>query len=151
MKKQQYYKVVRVINNTLHSAISNKFYDVKYEVDKEVFPHEKLPKSKLFVFDSLEAAQKFVAYNIHRGDYAIYMTDVKNPHKKETICSIEALNDTSPYYKNELLNAWNDNWCWFQYRGITSPQGNMCVDSVTLRERVDFIKSPTKYPLFTKI
>jgi len=124
-----YYKVV---NNSLRSAISWKLpstFVVQYEIGKWIYPN--IPKTKLMVFEKLEQARKFSAFNS-----IIFTCLVKNPsHKSIFVPRIQR------YFINEFLQEWKklrkkqlQHKKFFNQKWI--PEGTIFVSAVKLLERV---------------
>lgn len=119
-----FYKVVKSINRGLMSARSVSFEDypnpkhiIHYRTQRWVKP--KIPKSKIFVFDSLENARSFKDYNEH-----IYECEVRNPIKCSKIANL----------LHDIYSFWI--WTWTSVSTSEPPKGTYICDAVKLIRRV---------------
>ena len=120
----KFYKVVRKRTKEckdLSSAIIGHDYVLKYKTQRWRRPI--LKGSKIFVFDSIENAQKFINKEYAQTIYSIYECEVKNPQKTTGLAFVP-----NTY---SIERFWEGNFNSFRF-----PYGSYCVDAVKLIKKI---------------
>lgn len=131
-----YYKVV---NRTLDGLFSaNSFYQIEYKIGEWTKPEF----GKLFIFDDIERAKKFIKDELHDYFciYPIFSCEVKNPTEyREKICILGryylidgAIEFSSKESKESIENFWNGKDSITR----TCPLGTFVCDELKLIEEI---------------
>jgi hypothetical protein len=116
-----YYKIVQA--DTLESYCKNNDFKIKYKVNEWVAPV--LAGSKIFIFDTLADAQRFLYADAGDAKYSVYSCEALN---------VEPAKNMTRVYFN-LVDFWNNNGedCLV----IDSPPlGTLYADKIKLLEKV---------------
>jgi hypothetical protein len=136
----KYYKVVRKFGDIYQSSCYGS--TVTYEIGKTTLPI--YPNSKLFVFDDLENAKRFIKdqyniYDIKEGYISLFEADITNPIN---IPYMSRIPDSDYQFWGIFSKINNDskelkNFRLFNYYVADAPKGTIGVDTVILKNKVD--------------
>jgi hypothetical protein len=142
VKRQNYYKVVRVINNKLFSSsVVEDNCMLEYKINKWTKPL--IENSKLFIFNNREACRSFKRNLLWDSKYYIYKVDVINPEYKDLYDSYDNwglsknLKSIRVNTRDRFFRIWN-NFCLYSiytYK-LNFLSGTLMVDAVKLLERI---------------